>query len=210
MVCAAAIRFYDGLGELVWAGIIGGLVMTHVFVWTIGGDIGQLRWLRGVWGERQTEHELSKLGIEWQVVHDVPRTWGNWDHIAVSRAGVFAVETKWTSATAVVADDELRLGRIPYAGRSFRGAAAELSEILGTSAGRPPWVNSVVVIWGDFDQQIVDGERVTFVSGRQLNDWLCDQPTRLSEDRARVLANAVRVLAASGEQTGRGGFLARG
>src|SRR4051812_6205113 len=94
VVCTAGIRFYAGLGELIWAGIIGALAITHAFVWTIGRHPSQLRFLRGVWGERQTARELSNLGTESHVLHDVPRKWGNWDHIAVSRAGVLKDHTR--------------------------------------------------------------------------------------------------------------------
>jgi len=127
--------------------------------------------------------------------HDVPRKRGNWDHVAVGRAGVFVLETKWSSGSALVVGDELRFGNIPYAGVRFRRAAVELRDVLEAATGKAPWVTAVVVIWGDFEQEIVDGDRVTFVSGRLLHDWLGRQPPRLSEGRTQQLATAMRELA---------------
>ncbi len=192
--CAIAISYYEGFGELIFAAIIGAMLAIHAFVWTLGGHVGALRWIQGLWGEEATEEELEKLGAGWEVEHDIPRVRGNWDHVAVSRAGVFAIETKWTSSSAAVRGDELRFGRVTYSGASFRGAAVDLKEELEAAVGQASWVSSVVVIWGRFEQGFVDGDRVTYVSGERLADWLRGQPPRLSESRAKHLLDGVRGL----------------
>lgn len=134
--------------------------------------------------------------------HDVSRTWGNWDHIVVGRAGVFAIETKWTSTAATVEGDMLRFGRITYSGKSFRGAAKDLRDALASVTGVAPWVDSVVVIWGEFEQGFVQGDRVTFISGPKLADWLQGQEKmRYSEARSEELAKAVRTLADTSAST---------
>jgi Nuclease-related domain len=52
-------------------------------------------WHEGAEGERKTEQELKPLErAGWRIVHDVQNAHGNYDHIAVSRAGVFLLETK--------------------------------------------------------------------------------------------------------------------
>ena len=74
---------------------------------------------------------------------------GNWDHVAVSRAGVFMIETKSSTVPATVSDDALRFGRrVAYPAGSFRGAAVDLRDALHRWTGQPPWVTAVVVIWG--------------------------------------------------------------
>jgi hypothetical protein len=161
----------------------------------LGGHVSQLRWVHGWWGEQQTENELKKLGrAGWCIEHDIPRERGNWDHVAVSRAGVYALETKWTAASAVVVGDELRFGRVTYAGGGFRGAAVDLRNALEASTGQAPWVTAVVVIWGQFEQERIDGDRVVYVSGARVAEWLAAQPNRLSEHRTQELAAAVREL----------------
>jgi hypothetical protein len=195
VACVVGIIYSDGFAELVWAAVIGAVLTMLAFVWALGGHVSQLRWMKGVWGEQATEDELEKLGSGWHIEHDIPRTRGNWDHVAVSRAGVFAVETKWTSGFATVRGDELRFGRMPYSGAGFRGAAADLHDLLAEATGKAPWVKAVVVVWGEFEQELVDGNRVTFVSGARLAAWLRDQPIRLSEERTHALADALRGLA---------------
>jgi hypothetical protein len=193
--CVVGIMFSEGFAELVWAGVIGCVLTTHGFMWTLGGHVDQLRWMRGSWGEEATEDELERLGPAWHIEHDIPRTRGNWDHVAVSHAGVFALESKWTSAAAVVSGDELRLGRVPYSAGTFRGAAVDLRNTLAAANAQAPWVTAVVVIWGKFEQGVVEGDRVTFVAGARLAEWLREQPPRLSESRAESLAAAIREIA---------------
>jgi len=190
------IVYADGLGELIWAGVIGALLMAHTFIWLLGGHVSQLSWIQGVWGEQQTEEELEKLGQGWFVEHDIRCSRGNWGHVAVSRAGVFMIETKWTTRAASVDGDTLRVGRrVDYPAGGFRGAAVELRDTLETRTGRAPWVNALVVVWGEFAHECVEGDRVRFIRGNRLADWLQKQPIKLGEQRAAELEEAVRTLA---------------
>jgi hypothetical protein len=62
-----------------------------------------------------------------------------------------------------VAEDELQVHwfeapedgyrNVAIAGRA-RGAAAELSRDLAALGGRRPWVQSIVVLWADFEQGV--------------------------------------------------------
>lgn len=106
------------------------------------------------------------------------------------------IETKTSSARVAVAGDTLRIGRrVSYPGAGFRGAAVDLRDTLHQMTGRAPWVTAVVAIWGEFDQTQVDGDRVTYVKGSLLADWLAGQPTKISSQRATELAGAVTALA---------------
>jgi hypothetical protein len=71
------------------------------------------------------------------------------------------------------------------------GQAAQLAATTGSA----PWVKAVVVVWSEFEQGVVGGDRVTFVSGARFADWLGAQPIRLSEDGTRALAAALRRIA---------------
>ena len=126
--CVLGIIFTDG-SDAIWGAIIGSVLTVHAIIWTLGGHVDQLPLLRGIWGEESTEDELEKLvrlDPTWMVEHDIPSERGNWDHVVVGRAGVFALESKWTSRPAIVAGNELRLGNVPHPARWFSGAAADL------------------------------------------------------------------------------------
>ena len=194
--CALGIVVAEGFGELLLAGVIGAILTIQAVFWGLGGHVSSLSWMQGVWGEWDTEDVLDKLGTGWVVEHDIERPRGNWDHVAVSRAGLFMIDTKSTNARATVAGDALRVGRrVSYPGASFRGAAVELRDTLHRMTGQPPWVSAVVAVWGDFEQTEVQGDRVTYVKGSLLADWLAGQPTRISSDRARELGAAITELA---------------
>ena len=74
--CVFMIVFTDGFGELLMAGVIGAITTIHVVVWSLGGHVSSLSWMRGVWGEHDTEDVLDKLGPGWVVEHDIDRQWG--------------------------------------------------------------------------------------------------------------------------------------
>jgi hypothetical protein len=196
--CGAGIVLADGFSDLILAAVIGSLLTIEAVFWTLGGHVDQLRLIRGIWGEESTEDELDKLKRAergWEVEHDIPGKKGNWDHVVVSRAGIFAIESKWTSWPASVESNVLRLGNVPYRASLFSHAAAELHDAVAVSTERVPWVTAVVVIWGRFDQGLVELDHVAFVSGGRLVEWLLGQPPRLNEQRAEATAKAVRDFA---------------
>ena len=166
--------------------------MLLIIVWEIGGDVHSLTWLWGQVGEQQTEDALRDLDERWKTIHDLPRTWGNWDHVVVGPAGIFLLETKAYRARAVVKDDGLHLGRTVFNGRTFRGAAKSLYEALPD--GRKSFVQPVVVIWGEFAEDRQQDNGVIYLSGRSLAAWISSQPGKLSISRVAELADAVEGL----------------
>lgn len=140
-------------------------------------------WQRGAEGERKTEKALRKLErAGWTIEHDIQREGrGNIDHIVQGPAGVFLLETKNLSGTITVQDGMLQAqpfddpeGIYHHRGLAerVRGQAADVSARLFADTGRRTWVTAVVVIWGRFDQGIVEGDRVTYVAGDRLALWL--------------------------------------
>ena len=75
--------------------------------------------------------------------------------------------------------------------------ATDRRDTLEEMTGRAPWVTAVVAVWGEFEQTTVDGDRVTFLHGPLLADWLAGQPTRLTQERTDELAVAVTALSRS-------------
>lgn len=60
-------------------------------------------WYRGVIGERSVADVLAELGESWTVLHSVPvgRGTSDIDHVAISAAGVFTINTKYSPGKKV-------------------------------------------------------------------------------------------------------------
>ena len=63
--------------------------------------------------------------------------------------------------------------------------AAEVSRRIGAVTGKAPWVQAVVVLWGDFPQRLVADDRLVYVHGTELVRWL----RSLSEAQGELVAN---------------------
>jgi hypothetical protein len=196
VVMAALIVWLDGLPQLA-AAVVLGFTLAILFVsWTVGGNASSLTWVWGSVGEQQTAAVLGQLDDEWWCEHDVPNRRGNWDHIVVGPAGVFLLDSKrYLSQPAVVSTDELRSGRIRTRGAAFRGAAVELKQTIERLGVPRPYVQAVVVIWGEFPQREWHEEQVAYVHGPKLLEWLRERPARLDSKRLSALRDAVRELA---------------
>jgi hypothetical protein len=192
--CLAAIVLVHGPIQLIAAGILGAALTMALVGWVVG-DVYSLPWLWGAVGEQQTAEVLERLSGSWICEHDLQRERGNWDHIAVGRSGVFLIDTKRLTRPAVVANDTLLSGRVRSSGASFRAAAAGLAAELGRRCGTKPWVQAVVVIWGEFPQRRHTENRVTYLHADELLGWLRAQPSRLSEDSTRRLSDALQHVA---------------
>jgi hypothetical protein len=145
------------------------------------------KWQRGAQGERLTEKALRPLERQgWSVVHDVQRDGrANIDHIVNGPPGYFLLETKNLSGAiafehgCLVArqfDDPDEVYRYTSLASRVRGQAAELSDrVHAQRGGRAPWVQGVVVIWGDFPQRRVEDNKVVYIRGDDLRHWLVSQ-----------------------------------
>jgi Nuclease-related domain len=145
-----------------------------------------LNWRRGAEGERKTEKALRKLErAGWTVEHDLQQEGrANVDHIVRGPGGVYLLETKNLFGTISVSEGVLQTQPFDDPDETFRywrlsdrvkRQAAEASARIGAETGRRPWVNAVVVIWGVFDQGVVDGNRITYVAGDRLAAWLASR-----------------------------------
>ena len=160
------------------------------------------KWRRGAEGERATARMLGPLRREgWQLFHDLDTGRGNRDHVAIGPAGVYLLDSKNLSGTIEVDGDVIRAHYRDYPrddykldkiGSWMRSEAAKLKGEIEQLTGERVWVQSVVVIWGAFDAQPVDGDRVTFIHGEALADWLRAQPARLLPPAQQQIATALR------------------
>jgi hypothetical protein len=188
VIFAVGVIFFDGWLKVAWALVLGMLLTALIVFWLTGGDVTSLTWVRGAVGERQTEEVLLELPDGWRVFHDIPNDWGNWDHIAIGPAGVFAIDTKSYSSPAVAEQDTLRSGSIRTPGSVFRGSAVRLKETLQRDFGVSTWVQPVVAIWGDFPQGEVERENVVYLDATRLADWLKSGRQRLTVDQLTNIA----------------------
>ena len=65
--------------------------------------------------------------------------------------------------------------------------------------GLRQWVNAIVIFWSDFPQGIVEADRITYVYGSKLRDWLLAHPETLDSDRLARIAGALAGLKVEGE-----------
>ena len=157
------------------------------------------QWHGGAEGERKAEKALKPLErAGWDIVHDIQRRYGNYDHIAVSRAGVFLLESK--NLQGIV---ELRNG-VPHLRRRLDpesdtkcdrirpralADAARLKADIERRTGHRTWVQAVVVFWSEFPEGLVEDDKCVFVHGSRLREWMESRPNRLSPvDVAEIAA----------------------
>jgi hypothetical protein len=208
-------------GPFLLGGVAGLVVVGDVAAWLAGVAFGLglgvwmvmresppayiENWQVGAEGERKTERALARLDrSRWLVVHDVQCARGNYDHIVVSRAGVFLLETKNLRGTVEIRDGVLRLQRrldpqedkpCPWVRSSALARAASLNAEIQQLAGHRPWVQAVVVLWSDFNEGVYEDERCVVVHGSRLHEWLNDRPDMLDEKAASDIRAAIHVIA---------------
>ena len=210
-------------GPVIVAGVAFLILDGHPYTWLAGMATGAFaaawsilrdeppqyiqNWREGAEGERKTAKALKPLkrsGL--RVLHDVQRRYGNYDHIATGRPGVFLLETKNLKGSVEVRDgvphlhrrldpdvDE-RLERIRPAGPVL--AAAELGSEIERRTGYRPWVQAVVVLWSDFPQCYVEHDRCIFIHGPRLRAWIADRADQLDEATVSEITAAVEAIAA--------------
>ena len=155
----------------------------------------------GAWGEERTAKAVQPLlKAGWVIVHDVKRLKFNLDHVLVGPGGVFVLDTKNFPGTAQVKGDRLRItrpdGRAGYDGpdlaRRARGQGIELNRMLRQRCGISSWVSAVIVLWADFPSRAVAGDRMSYVPGDHLVEWLSAQPARLNAKQIEQIASVLQ------------------
>jgi hypothetical protein len=203
------------IAALVWprlqftSGLVSGALMG-IFIAFRESPPGWIdQWLMGSMGEQWTDEQLRTLERKgWVVLRDLKRAGYNIDHVLVGPAGVFVMDSKNLDGTVTCAGDVMRLHR-PGAdpedrpayvtggpAHSVRSQAADVNERLRRRLGRSIWVTGVVVVWAHLDPEVIPGNRMHFVRGDALGDWLDAQPARFNavqiEEVARSLTPARR------------------
>ena len=158
------------------------------------------RWRTGAEGERKTARALRPLLREgWVLLNDLPRSFGNIDHVLIGPPGVFMLETKNLSGLVSVADDAVTVrwleepedGYVTSRSGVEPAAPPQSSHALSDPADRGYKRSSFS--GRDFEQGSIEGNFVLWTNGRSLADGLrARTPTRLNASQIAGLAEQIR------------------
>src|SRR4051794_24982833 len=210
------LRLIAVLSPLVLVGVLLGVRDPHWTQWFAGAAFGGAlslwmwvrdapphyveNWQRGFEGEMQTARALAALPAGWRVWHDVPATYGNFDHIVVGPAGVFVLDSKLFRGElrvddrgarllqALDDDNEFGLGGMT---RKVVSLAVDLRSRLRDQTLFTEHVHAVVVLWSPFPQIRSTEGRCTYLAGKELVAWLLEQPARTAPAHVQRLAAAI-------------------
>ena len=165
-------------------------------------------WKKGYEGERKTARALASLaGPDCAILHDLPDhrrpghdDKGNMDHVVVSPAGVFLLDSKWLGGAVSIEDGQVHVTMLDDEFASVDGWLAEKTRrcakrlYYDVIKQQVPigFVRAVIVFWNDFEQGVVDGHerrKITFLHGEQVAEWLREETkggTKSSEWVAEV------------------------
>jgi hypothetical protein len=150
---------------------------------------------RGLLGEQAVAEELQRLlSLGYQVFHDVPSD-GKWniDHVAVGRAGVFAVETKYRrkkpgkngkrDQDATFDGNQIKFASGEYDARATgqaRENARWLANFLSKATGERVTAQPIVALPGWFVTLTANSD-VKVISGKNIFNHISSEPDRLSD-----------------------------
>lgn len=140
------------------------------------------KWHDGAEGERKTEKVLRPLErAGWRVFHEVENGHGNYDHIAVGRAGVLLLDSKNLEGIVEVEGGAPHLTRrhdpdenwvLDHIRPRILAAAAGLKEDIEQRTAQCTWVQAVVVFWSEFPEGLVEADKCVFIHGPLLREWM--------------------------------------
>ena len=219
--------FAAACGPLAVVGLAAVMVDRHFVAW-IGGLVAGAamalwvslrdtppryveKWHDGAEGERKTEKALKPLErAGWRVFHDVENGHGNYDHIAVGRAGVFLLDSKNLEGIIEVEGGAPHLTRrhdpeenlvFDHIQPRVLAAAACLKEDIERRTAQRTWVQAVVVFWSEFPEGLVEAGKCVFIHGPLLREWMEADMSGSVMLRSRRSPQALQVSPSRGQST---------
>jgi hypothetical protein len=167
---------------------------------------------RGVQGERVVGARLEELReLGYKVLHDVPETGFNIDHVLVGPGGIFAIETKTISkptdhdAQVVVDGDRLLVdGRTLDRGpiKQATAQADAIAQLLAQICGSKPYVRPVVVFPGWYVKLRARPSEVWVLNENSIGAFIANEHQRLSKEQivsyTEALSTMIRARLAAG------------
>lgn len=164
-------------------------------------------WRLGAEGERKTARALAPLRRRGYILHhDLPDRRassdgkGNLDHVVVSAAGVFLLDSKLLGGESSIRGETVRVQRrdddedsydMWWLARSMRARARRLRDDIEQETGVRS-ISAVVVFWNDFPAHLVERDDLVFIHGDRLVAWLEEQPQRLDPQRVAAVATCIK------------------
>ncbi len=164
---------------------------------------------QGARGERRTAEVLNpRSGDGWYVLHDlaVPASRANIDHVVVTPAGVFVVDSKDWSGRVSAGKDTLWVGRYPKS-RELDTLEWETSAVTSALArdlpGWPITVRAVISLTNGLPAQpVLQARQITAVAVEDLIAHLASGPARLQPAQVSAIAEAIDAALPSRSGTG--------
>ncbi len=197
----------------VWLGILIGAFIATLgcsIAWLVMEMSGARAAFIGSVGESWSADSLKGLSKRWTRIDSVPFGKNfDIDHVLISDAGVFAVETKFTASEWSLSSPALRNAMC-----DARWKARKIRFLLDR-AGHPP-VTAVLIIWGPGAPTIPTGfevdDRVVVCRGSSAKEWRAYleglEPT-IDASSVPTLVNIVRDHTTSTERANRQTSVAR-
>ena len=170
-------------------------VLVLMFLMTTEG----VQQLAGAWGEDNTRDQLKvarKRKCIWGSVDNIEVSGVDIDHLVLTPAGAFALESKWhfRELTRNMLDSDVQQARAR--------ARTAASVLRSKHIDEPMDVTPVVVVWGRAQREIpeegVHYDGVDVVAGADLPQWLERKAVgRLAEDNAATMLRRLETFASA-------------
>lgn len=140
------------------------------------------RAIRGAKGEEKIGSILESLGEDYLVIHDVTSSFGNIDHIIISKQkGIFLIETKAHGGKVTVNNGYLYVnGHEPE--KDFIAQALNntywLRDKVCSAINTEPWITPVLVFTNAFVERTAPIKGVTIINKKYLLNILQRQQSR--------------------------------
>ena len=197
-----------GDGWIVVAGAGLGLLLG-VYLTLLESPPGYIEnWRTGAEGERRTARTLAPLRRRgYKLLHDLPDrrspkfdSKSNLDHVVVSSAGVFLLDSKLLGGAVSIKGETVRVQRrddeeesydLWWLARTMRGRARRLQEDIEQATGIRS-VLPVVVFWNEFSAGLVEREGLVFVWESAWHPGSSSCRSRLSHSKSPPWEHASR------------------
>lgn len=159
--------------------LVGGLAVSAIFSFKIIRDFPKLRQLRyGFRAEQAVAQEIGAiLAGQNRIIHDVQAKDFNIDHVVITPAGVFAVETKSRRKPPAGGGD--KAVRVRYDGRGLEFPGWVETEPLAQAERQARWLAQHL--------KAATGEAVAVTPVLALPGWFVENTARITDGMVRVV-----------------------
>jgi hypothetical protein len=170
-------------------------------IWERAADRAVDPWLKGYRGERDVADALRAcVGNDGYLVHDLDFGRGNVDHVAVTPAGIFTIETKAYTGSAWTRGDRLYVNRVDHERdlkQAFSEACAVRDYLNRVSVGREHSVTPLLVLTAAKTKAYCKCRGVFVTHVDRLGEYMASDQQVLTALQRSAIAAALSVKTAS-------------